>query len=315
MAEVYDVLVVGAGVAGLSAAMYAGRFRLKTAVVGEVIGGAITLTNEVENYPGFVKITGAELIERLREQALRFGAEIFLDKVIEIRPVGKNCFRARTEGGRAFTAKAVILATGTQRRQLGVPGEQEFSGKGVSYCALCDGAFFRGKTVGVVGGGDGAVKEALVLAEYADKVYIFARGDRLRAEPINLERLSTNKKIEVVLKIQIKEIRGDTKVRSVVFDRPLNGKTEMALDGLFIEIGHVPASGLASALGVRLNEKGEIVIDREGRTNVPGVFAAGDVCDTKFKQAATSASEGVAAAYSAYQYVSEGKFACDAWAE
>ncbi|MEM3030429.1 MAG: FAD-dependent oxidoreductase [Candidatus Micrarchaeia archaeon] len=308
--KLYDVLVVGAGVAGLAAAMYAGRFRLKTAVVGEVPGGAITLTNEVENYPGFVGVTGMELADRLREHAQKFGAEIFSDKVVEIKPVGKNCFRARTEGGQEFTTKAVILATGTERRKLGVPGEAEFGGKGVSYCALCDGAFFRGKTVGVVGGSDGAVKEALVLTEYADKVYIFARGERLRAEPINLERLGANKKIEVVLKIQIKEIRGDTKMRGIVFDRPLNGKTEMALDGLFIEIGHAPASALASALGVKLNEKGEIVIDREGRTNIPGVFAAGDVCDTRFKQAITGAGEGVAAAYSAYQYVSAGEFVC-----
>jgi len=310
MAEAYDVLIVGAGIAGLSAAMYAGRLKMKVLVVGELVGGAITLTRDVENYPGFDRIGGTELAERMRAHAEKFGAEIITDRVVGIRWAGK-CFRAEMQSGKAVTAKSLILATGTEHRKLGVPGEEEFAGKGVSYCALCDGPFFKGKRVCVVGGSDSAAKEALLLAEWAEKVYVLARGERLRAEPVNLEKLMANKKIEVITRVQVREIRGDKVVEGVLLDRPVNGSEELPVDGVFVEIGRVPANELAKQLGVRLNEKDEIVIDRESRTSVEGVFAAGDACDTRFKQAATGAGEGVSAAYSAYQYVGAGKFACE----
>lgn len=302
---IYDVIAVGAGIAGLSAGMYCGRFNLKTLVIGEMPGGVITTTHLIENYPGIISITGADMAEVFMKHAQKFGAEMKYSRVGDIEKFeegGKQFFRCRA-GGEEFTARAVIIATGTQHKQLGVKGEKEFSGKGVSYCALCDAAFFKGKTVCLVGGGDSSAIEALILAEQCKKVYMIVRKDVLRAEPINHQKVMESKNIEVRFLTEIAEIKGAGKVESVV----LKSGEEMPMDGVFIAVGHVPVSVLAGKLGVELDPSGQIKINRNCETNVPGIFAAGDVTDTRFKQAITGAAEAVTASYSAYRYIQKAK--------
>lgn len=298
---IFDVIAVGAGIAGLSAGMYCGRFNLKTLVIGEMPGGVITTTHLIENYPGIISITGADMAEVFMKHAQKFGAEMKYSRVGDIEKFeeeGKQFFRIRV-GGEEFTARAVIVATGTQHKQLGVKGEKEFAGKGVSYCALCDAAFFKGKTVCLVGGGDSSAIEALILAEQCKKVYMIVRKDILRAEPINHQKVMESKNIEVKFLTEIAEIKGNGKVESVVLK---SGET-LPMDGIFIAVGHVPVSVLAGKLGVELDSSGQIKINRNCETNVPGIFAAGDVTDTRFKQAITGAAEAVTASYSAYRYL------------
>lgn len=301
--EKYDVVIIGGGVAGLAAAMYAGRLKMKTMLSGELIGGTITLTNLVENYPGFEKISGAELAERIRKHAESYGVNLKNGRVVSVAG-NADGYKVSTNE-ESFETKTVIFATGTEWRKLGVPGEKEFFGRGVHYCALCDGAFYKDKVIGIVGGSDTAAKEALLLAEYGKKIYIIYRREKIRAEPITAERVEKNKKIEVIANTNVLEIRGKTKVGSVVFDKPYKGRSELKLDGIFVAIGHVPLSDIAAKLGVKTNEKREIIIDREAKTNLKGVYAAGDVTDSTFKQAVTGVAEGVRAAYSAYMYIRE----------
>lgn len=296
-----DVLVVGSGVTGLATAMYSARFGLKTIVVGDTEGGVITLTNEVSNYPGFKQVTGKELFEKIRDHALEYPVKLIGEKIDEVKKTNGD-FLSESDNSK-FKSKAVIFATGTKARKLKVSGEDEFFGKGVHTCALCDGPFYKGKVLGVVGGSDSATKEALLLAEYAKKVYIIYRGENIRAEPINLQRARKNKKIEVITNTNVLEIKGEKVVKSVIFDKAYKNKKEFKLDGLFIEIGHIPLSEVAKNLGVRLNKKGEIKVNRNSQTNLPGVFAAGDVVDTVFKQAITGVAEGVTASFHVYQYI------------
>ncbi|MEE8167793.1 MAG: FAD-dependent oxidoreductase [Candidatus Hydrothermarchaeales archaeon] len=306
---VYDILIIGGGVSGFAAAMYAGRFQMKTLVIGETTGGTIILTDLVENYPGFKKLTGMELADKIKEHALAYDVDLLEDKVTKVAKCKEGCYRIMTSK-QSFHTKTLIFATGTEWRKLGVPGEKEFANKGVHYCALCDGPFYKGKTIGIVGGSDSAAKEALLLANYGEKVYIIYRGEKIRPEPVNKRRVEENPKIEVINNTNVLEIHGDEFVRKVIFDKPYKGSTEFILDALFIEIGHIPLSQLAKDIGVETNQKGEIIIDRESKTNLPGAFAAGDVVDTIFKQAITGVAEGVIAAYNAYQYINESEIIC-----
>ncbi|MFX1257383.1 MAG: NAD(P)/FAD-dependent oxidoreductase, partial [Promethearchaeota archaeon] len=200
-------------------------------------------------------------------------------------------------------ALTVCIATGSERRKLGIPGEEEFTGRGVSYCATCDGPFFTDKVLAVIGGSDSAAKEALFLAQHAKKVYIIYRGEEIRAEPINKKRVYENDKIEIINKTNVTEIKGNDKVKALIFD---NNQT-FNIDGVFIEIGSNPASKLAEDLDIKLNEKKEIIINRKSETNVPGIYAAGDVADSHFKQAITGVAEGVIAAYAAFDYLKNTK--------
>lgn len=301
MTDVYDLVIIGGGISGFSAAMYAGRFKMKTLLLTEKMGGTLVLANDVANYPGIKHIPGLELVDQVREHAKDYDIEIIEKKVTDIRKTGKT-FRVKAEDTEV-EARTVILATGTEWRKLNVPGEEEFTGKGVHYCAVCDGFFYKDKVVGVVGGSDSAAKEALFLAEHAKKVYIIYRREKIRAEPINTKRVEESDKIEIIPNTNIKEIKGDKSVTRVVLDREYKGSKEFRVDGIFVDIGHIPLSGLAKKLGVDTNEKGEIKVDKNSATNVGGVFAAGDVVDGPFKQAVTGAAEGVTAAYSAYSYL------------
>lgn len=293
----YDFIIVGGGCAGLGAAIYGARFGLKTAVFADLLGGLITTTHLVENYPGFASLSGTELAGHLINHAKSVGTEIIPKKVRKISPQ-KQIFSVECTG-QNYEAKAILLATGTKHRKLNVPGEAELANKGVSYCATCDGPFFRDKTVAVVGGGDSAVKESLLLADICRQVYIIYRGEQVRPEPINLQRMQAKKNITVLTNTSISAILGTEKLNKVRFA----DNTELALDGLFIEIGGDPQTELARDLGVALNAKNEIIIDKESKTNLAGIFAAGDCTATAWKQAIVGVAEGTYAAYSAFNHI------------
>jgi len=296
--ETYDVAIIGAGIAGLAGAIYARRMNLKTIVFGTERGGTLAKTHIVENYPGFISLSGPELMDKILEHAKAYDPTIIMRAVIEVKKSGK-LFQLSTKK-ETYQAKKVLFATGSTWKELGVPGEEEFKNKGVHYCASCDAPLYKGKdTAIVVGGGDSAVKESLLVAEYFKNVYVIARST-FRPEPINMKRAQANKKIHLIDGTQIKEIKGDKFVNEVILDKPINGSTSLKTDAIFIEIGHIPLSDLAIKLGVKTNKKGEIIITREARTNIEGLYAAGDIGDLKFKQAITGVGEAVTAMYSIY---------------
>ncbi len=303
----YDVAVIGSGVTGYASAMYAARLDLSVAVIGEIDGGTITLTDDVANYPGFIQLTGKELAEKIKAHALDYPTYIEQGIVMDVFRTEDNFFYVITED-KTFFARSLIFATGMKERELEVPGHDKFKNRGVSYCALCNAPLFKGKVVAVIGGSDSAAKEALLLAKYCKKVYIIYRREKIRPEPVNARRIEKEPKIEVITKTNITEIIGDDRVTGVRLDNPHNGSNLLSLDGVFVAIGGIPHSELAKKLGVKTNEKGEIMIDRTSKTNVEGVFAAGDVVDSIFKQAITGVAEGVHAAYQAYLYVNEHEF-------
>jgi len=308
--EEYDLIIIGAGVSGLAGGMYSARLGLKTLILGASsgsempVGGTITVTNFVENYPGFIRISGIELAEKMRKHAEIYDlATIKQEKANDIRKKGGK-FLVKTDE-KEYLGKSVLFATGTKWRDLEIPGGKEFKHRGVNYCALCDAALYKNKTVCVVGGSDVAVRDALILSEYAKKVYIIYRKEKVRAEQANLELAEKNERIEIIKNTNVLEVKGKDFVESVVLDKKYKGKKELKLDGVFVAIGHVALSELAEKLGVKLNLKDEIIIDRKtSKTNVEGIFGAGDVTDRPFKQVIIGVSEACVAAHSAYEYCS-----------
>lgn len=306
----YDFIVIGAGVTGLAGAMYSARLGMKTLVLGKShgsempIGGVITTTNVVENYPGFGSISGTELAEKIEKQAREYeDVEIRKEKVVEVKKE-KSGFLVKTEK-KEYLGKTVLFATGTKVKRLPetVVGGREYENRGVAYCALCDGVLYKGKIVAVIGGSDSAIKDAMVLAEHAKKVYIIYRGEKVRAEPVNLKSVERNEKIEIVNNTNVTEIFGKGVVEGVVLDKAYKGKKELNVSGVFVAIGHEVLSELASEMGVKVNENKEIIINHKtSETNIPGVYAAGDVTDKGFKQAITGVADGCTAAYSAFEY-------------
>jgi thioredoxin reductase (NADPH) len=297
--KVYDLIVLGGGPTAIGCAIYAARFALNVLVIGKVFGGLIATTHVVENYPAITSISGQGLMEMFREHMISLNISYISDEIRNIEKEGD--YYVLSSFFQKFKAYTICFATGSERKKLGIPGETEFAGHGVSYCATCDGPFFKDKVVCVIGGSDSAAKEALFLAQNCSKVYIIYRGEEIRAEPINKKRVYENKKIEIVYKRIVVEIKGEQKVKSIVFDN----KDELEIDGVFIEIGSIPNSELAKKMGIKLNEKGEILINRKSETNISGIYAAGDVADAPFKQAITGVAEGVIAAYSAFDYLKE----------
>lgn len=307
----YDFIIIGAGGAGLAAAMYGARLGLKTLCLGHShgtelpLGGVITTTNVVENYPGFIRLTGTELADKIREHTQSYDlVTLKEEKADEVKKEGNRFIVKTTEA--TYTSKTILFATGTKWRKLDVPGSKEYENKGVAYCALCDAPLFKNKVICVVGGSDSAAKDAMVLAEHAKKVYIIYRGEKIRPEPINYDRVMANKKIEVINNTNVVEIKGKQFVDRVILDKPYNGSKELDLQGVFVAIGHIILSDLAKSIGVKTNEKGEIILDHKtSETNVSGAFAAGDVGDKPFKQLITGVAEGCTAAFSAYEYISK----------
>jgi thioredoxin-disulfide reductase len=302
--QYYDLIIIGGGPAGLSAAIYSGRFKIKTLLLGEIIGGTVLNTTQIENYPGFKIIDGFDLAMKLKEHCQEYKESITLidKKVINIEKENKDIFKISCLD-MIFYSKAIIFATGTKRRKLNIKGEKEFEGKGVHYCAVCDAPFYKSKIAGVIGGSDSAAKAALMLSDYAEKVYIIYRGNKIRSEPVRTKRIEDNKKIEIIYNTNIIEIIGNQKVHTLKLDKEYKGSINLNLDGVFIEIGSIADPYLAKQINLDITEKGEIKTTKEGETNIRGVFAAGDCTDRNFKQIITACAEGVSAAYATYQYL------------
>lgn len=303
--EIYDIIIIGGGVSGFGAALYSGRFKMRSLVLSKDTGGVLNLANHVDNYPGVPGIAGIDLADKIKDHALKFGAEIKLEEVFNIEKK-KNIFIVSTIKNK-YSAKSIVISTGAESKKLGVPGEKKFWGKGVHSCAMCDGYIYKGKTVGIIGGADTACKDALILADLADKVYIIYRKEIPRCEPILLEEIMHKDNIEIIPSTQVKEILGEDTVTHAILDKSHEGSHELMLDGLFIAIGHTPLSELSKKLGVHINERSEIIIDKMSRTNIEGIYAAGDVTDTPFKQAIVGVAQGVTAAYSAFLYIKKNR--------
>ncbi len=363
---VYDLIILGTGASGLTASIYSSRYKLNHLVFGEKPGGQIVDAHLIENYPGFKSITGAELAEKFFDHAKGYGVEIIGEAIGQIRKVDVSgslegatsvseagtshaeelIYEVATKSGKSYQAKTLILAMGARHRALNVPGEDVFLGRGVSYCATCDAPLYKGKTVAVVGGGDSALTAALLLAEYAVKVYLIHRGAEYRGEPVWVEKLRAkgnvvevlgNEIVKIIGKSELNTLKDATSVseagtfrekdsnKTVGAARPprtpgaagvvgavelkneFHGNKTITVDGVFVEVGLIPAASLVNALGVTVVPDGSVQITADGRTNVPGIFGAGDLCripDTvALRQIITSAAQGALAAASAYQYL------------
>jgi thioredoxin reductase (NADPH) len=301
--ENWDLIIIGAGPAGLAAGIYAGRSGLKTMIVEEkMAGGETAVAPWIENYPGFESISGPELTEKMAAHCKKFGAQINeLEKLVSLNLKGERKL-VTTEKGE-YSSPAIIIATGTHHRLLNIPGEKEFQGRGVSYCSLCDGAFFRGKRVIVVGGGNSATMSARYLSNIAATVKLVHRRETTRAEAASLEVLN-RQQVELLLNSEIKEIKGDGVVRGVVLQNNKTGEVkELEVEGVFVQVGEVPNTEFAVRAGIEVNKRGYIVVDHRQRTNIQGVLAAGDVTNGPVKQVGTAVGQAIVAATEAFMYV------------
>jgi thioredoxin reductase (NADPH) len=301
------VIVIGSGPAGLTAAIYAARATLNPLViVGNQLGGQISITAEVENYPGFPEpdLTGPELVDRMVKQAERFGARLEYDEVLDVDFSKGSPFYVKTNSNE-YQAEAVIVTAGASPRRLGVPGEDEYIGKGVSFCATCDGFFFRGKDIVVVGGGDSALEEGLFLTKFANKVSIVHRRDELRAGPALTKRAFGNEKIEFIWDTVVDKVVGNGMVSAVETTNVKSDEKKLIkTDGVFIYVGHFPNSKFLEG-HLAMDEHGYVITDEKMRTSVPGVFAAGEIQDSMYRQIATSVGQGCAAAMQCEKWLSE----------
>jgi thioredoxin reductase (NADPH) len=297
------LIIIGSGPAGLTAALYAARANLNPLVIaGNQLGGQIGITSDVENFPGFDNILGPDLTEKMKAQAEKFGARIEYDEVIEADFTSGRPFRLKTYS-QEYAAEAVIITTGATAKRLGIPGEDELIGKGVSYCATCDGFFFKGKDVLVVGGGDSALQEGLFLTKYANRVRIVHRRDALRAGETLKARAFANDKIQFVYNTVLDGIEGQGKVQAVKARSVTSGNVETwATDGVFVFVGHFPNSQLFKGQ-LAMDEQGFLIVDKYMQTSVPGVFAAGEIMDPIYKQAVSSAGQGCQAAIAAERFL------------
>lgn len=311
----YDLIIIGAGVAGMTASIYASRYKLEHLIFGEIPGGQGTLAGTVENYPGYVTIPGPELMQKMIEQVKHYGVEIKQEKVGGLAKI-KGGFEVKTDKEK-YQAKTLILAMGASFRHLNIPGEDKFLGKGISYCTTCDAPLFRDKVVAVVGGGDSAVTGAIHAASFAKKVFIIHRRDEYRAEPAWVEKMRKMEKVEEVLSNEVKEIKGEDRVEAAVLKNSHKGSQSLKIDGVFIEVGQVPSSALAKQLGIEIDERGYVKVDPGMRTIISGVFAAGDLAAIQggilFRQFVTAASDGARAAASVYQHLHKGATPAPSW--
>jgi thioredoxin reductase (NADPH) len=309
----YEVIIVGGGPAGLCAAMYAGRGMLKTVLLERgVTGGELLNTEWIEDYPGFLKVKGRELAQLMTDHALAFGAEIRQENVESIERRDDGIFEVITSRDHVYEAPTVIITAGGTPQKLGVPGELEYAGRGVSYCAVCDGAFFKGETLAVVGGGDAAVEEADYLTRYAEKVYVIHRRDQFRASKLLQERLFANPKIEVIWNKQVLELVGDPAgLKAVQLEDTVTGqRSSLAVTGCFIFIGFKPNSGLIKG-HFKHDAAGYIVTDDRMMTSIPGLFAAGDLRVQLTRQVTTAVGDATTAAIAVEKYLAEQKQAAE----
>ncbi len=299
-----DVIIIGSGPAGLTASLYASRYQLTNLVIGGLLGGTITYAHKVDNFPGVSGLSGLELSQRMVAQVKALGTEIVGDNVVSVVKENEN-FKVVTQSQKEFSSKTIILTTGTERRKLDIPGEEQFLGKGVSYCTTCDAPFFKDKTVVLVGGSNAACSGAIHLAKFAQKIYLIYRKAALRAEPVWVGEVKNNPKIEVIYETNLTQILGSDHVEKVTLDKPFNGQNEISAQGVFVEIGGVPSSLLADQLGVEKDNDGYIKVTPSMQTTIRGVFAAGDVTDQSIilSQAITACAQGAIAANSAFEYL------------
>lgn len=296
--KMYDVIIIGAGPAGLSAGIYSSRYKLKTLILDDMPGGLAKDAHRVENYPGIESISGLDLMENMKSHAKNSGAEIIHDSVVDIKKENDE-FCVITGEDTTYYSEFLIIATGSKRKKLGIPGEDKLYGRGVSYCATCDAAFFKDKDAAVVGGANSAIMAAVLLAEYAKKVYLIYRGAEFRAEPTWNERVYNNPKIELIYNTNVKEVIGEKKLEKITLD---NGR-EINVSGLFIEVGSLPSTDIARRIGVEVDNNHLIKVSSNNKTNVDNVYAAGDVTNgsSGFQQIVTSVSEGSIAAYNIFK--------------
>ena len=308
----YDVIIVGAGAAGLTAAVYTCRKKLKTAIISIDVGGQTNLTSHIENYPGTGPMHGIELMKRFQDEAIGFGAELIMGKANKVEKIN-NSFRVGLANGEAYECKALILAYGKVPRGLGIEGEDKFLGRGVSTCVTCDAPLYKNRDVVVIGGGNSAVEGALELATIAKKVYLIHRRDSFRADEITVEKLKNNTQIELVLNSIPLEVIGDKNVDGIAVENIVTKeKKELKADGIFIEIGYVVDTSFVQHL-VKVNEKKEIIVDDKCNTSCPGIFAAGDITPVPYKQTVIAAGEGSKAALECYRWLTGGKGAILDW--
>ena len=299
----YDLVIIGSGAAGLSAALYARRYNMNTLVFEGEFGGETATAGKIENYPGIMSIDGYDLMKVMKEQGKALGVRFAEGRVRKIERQG--AYFLVTGEQETVQARTIILAIGSKRRHLNLPKEQELTGRGVHYCVTCDGPIFAGKTVAMVGGGDSSVKGVNFLAEYAKKIYFIVRGKEIVAEPINFGNMKKlGDKIEVLLETEVKELVGDKQLEKIILSKAHKGSAELVLDGMFVEIGYDPDQTFVQQLGLQTDETGYTKVDDMMRTNIPGIFSAGDSTNHfgRFKQDITAAALGAVAATSAYEY-------------
>lgn len=301
----YDVVVIGAGPGGMTAAMYASRANLSVLMLDRgIYGGNLNNTDTIENYTGFKSVKGADLAQQMYDGATQFGAKYAYGTVKQIKVNEQGLKEVTTDMDETFLAKAVVIATGSTQRHLNVPGEEEFSGRGVSYCAVCDGAFFKDRDLIVVGGGDSAVEEGMYLTNLAHSVTVLVRGDKLKAQPLMQEQARQNAKMKFVFNTSVTSIEGDdNKVTAVKTHQNKTGEdSQLAADGVFIYVGNVPMTSPFTDLGI-LDKNGWVKTDDRMHTSLPGIFAIGDVRETPLRQIATAVGDGAIAGQEVYQYV------------
>ncbi len=304
---VYDLIILGAGPAGLAASIYASYHKLNHLVIGEIIGGAALDAAHVKNYPGFKSVSGAELMNKFQEHAEELGGTIAQAGIIGLKKED-NIFKIFS-AKEFYEAKSLLIAFGTRRKKLNIKGEEKLLGKGVSYCATCDAIFFKNKIVAVNGGGNSAGMAAMLLAEYAERVYLIYRGSELKCQPAITDQLKANAKITIIYNTNILEINGENRVENIILDNLFNNDKLLKIDGIFVEIGSIPSTNLLNELGVKLNEQGYIVVDQWGATNIGGVYAAGDIISNTpgFNQIITASADGATAVNAIYKYLKETK--------
>ncbi len=304
MDEVFDIMIVGAGAAGLTAGIYASRAKLKTLILNEgAVGGQMVLTHEIANYPGVESISGYALASIMKKQARDFGCTIKSNVRIVRYAIEGSVKEAELEDGRIFRSRAVILAPGGRPRPLGIPGEETFKGKGISYCATCDGDFFTGKELVVVGGGNSALEEAVSLTKYATHVTVVHQFNHFQAFEHAIREARENPRISFVMESELREVLGGESVERVRMENLRTGEmSEMTTDGVFVFIGYLPNTASVAGM-VEMNDRGEIVVDTSMRTNIPGVFAAGDSIVKRYRQVTTAVADGTIAALSAAEYL------------
>ena len=308
----YDVIIVGAGAAGLTAAVYTCRKKLKTAVISIDVGGQTNLTSHIENYPGTGPMHGIELMRRFQNEAIGFGAELIMGKVNKVEKT-ENGFQVWLANEETYKCKALILAYGKVPKSLGIEGEEKFMGRGVSTCVTCDAPLFKNREVAIIGGGNSAVEGALELATIAKKVYLIHRRDAFRADEITVEKLKSCPEIETVLNSIPKKVIGEKNVEGISVENIATKETkELKVDGIFIEIGYVVDTSFVQHL-VKVNEKKEIIVDDRGNTSCTGIFAAGDITPVPFKQTVIAAGDGSKAALECYKWITGGKGAVLDW--